>query len=105
MSYVTNALVACSVLEDDEDRMREVNEALSEASRGQQFKDISRTEVYGGSKHMEIPLWGAAFNYVGVREIMKAVSAAAWKEPQFVQVFICDQEDDIFTVRTLGETT
>lgn len=103
MSYVTNALVSFSIMEDADERMAEVNERLADAARGQQFGDIWRSDIYGGHKFMEVPLYGAAFNYVEVRSMMDALQAARWKEPEHVRLFICDQDDDTFSMLKLGE--
>lgn len=99
MSYVTNVLLSFSVMEDADGRVAEVNDHLAEHSRGQKLGDIWQSDppVYGGHKCMERPLYGAAFNYVEVKRFIEAVRSASWKEPEYVQVFICDQEDDVFT--------
>lgn len=104
MSYVTNVLLSFSILEDEDARMAEVNGWLSQNdSRGQQLGDISGAEdpKYGGSKFMEVPLWGAAFNYVDLDGLRGAVRAAKWKEPEHVRLFVCDQDDDTFRMETL----
>jgi len=104
VSWVTNVLLSFDIMENEETRMNEVNAALLciDPTRGQQLGDISGSEVYGGAKHMEIPLWGAAFNKLLVSDFMDAVRAAAWEYPENVRVFICDQDDDTFEIAGLN---
>lgn len=97
MSYVTNVLLSFSIMEDAEARVAEVNENLAEHSQGQKLGDIWQSDVYGGSKYMEVPLYGAAFNYVEAARFIEAVRSASWKEPEHVRVYVCDQDDDAFT--------
>ena len=104
MSRVTNAILTSSVGEDFAARLIEVGAAISEwsgAAEGQNFVSVEDPSLphgwYGGYKFLECDIAIAAFNYVGPQVIMDAVSAAKWRDPGLVRVFILDQEDDCFS--------
>ena len=79
------------------DRMGEVNQYLHEHDtlRRQQFSDTDSIDDkwYGGSKFLEAPLWGAAFNHVDHDIIMDAIRSANWKYPGDVILMWNGQED------------
>ena len=104
MSYVSNALVSFSGMENDRIRMSEVNAKLSTLDeRRQKFLCGDEGDWYGGNKAMESPLWGAAFNYVSLEWVAKALLAPEWELPSSVQLFWEDQEDDVWTLYTLSD--
>jgi hypothetical protein len=108
MSWVSNAVVFIPCGEKDKDRLDEVNAALvGQGKYNQEFiasTDLSvGTEWYGGHKCMEMDMWAAAFNYIGLERVLEALEAADWKYPQGVVLMWADQEDTFWSVHKLGE--
>lgn len=107
MSVVTNAMLFFGCGEVEPLRMAEVNTGIAyrDPDRKQQFEDGHRMEWYGGTKCMEAPFWGAAFNYVGLRDIVESVFGpnVQWAAREKVLLLVCDQEDmdwNIYNHRT-----
>ena len=99
MSDVTNVMVSHSVLEEPA-----THEALAtpiSGGYGQSLRNIAdgaAGDAWGGHKAPEVEVWAAAFNHVGVSEILAHVEGVPWEEPHAVQVFINVQDDVKFTV-------
>lgn len=94
MSYVTNVLLSFDILENEDERMAEVQEYAEAWSNGQRFGDIWNSEAYGGNKAMEVPLYAAAFNYIQLTEFVGDLGRVNWKTPKNVRLFVCDQHED-----------
>lgn len=94
MSYVTNILLSFDILENEDERMAEVQEYAAARSNGQKFGDIWNSDVYGGNKSMEVPLYGAAFNYIDLDGFAEDLGCVNWRAPANVRLFVCDQHDD-----------
>lgn len=94
MSYVTNVILCYSFLEDEEARLADVNAYFGE--RPIRFKELTD---YAGSKNLERVVLVGAFNYLGVEPFVEHVRNVKWEEPQRVQLFICDQNEELFTER------
>ena len=54
--------------------------------------------ISGGHKHLETPVYVAAFNDFRLEEFSAMLRKLPWKEPEHVQVFVQDQDADTFTV-------
>lgn len=114
MSHVTNVILVFSVLEaydegeDGEDRYH-VMTAINEWLRTQGHFPFGRHADHssGGDKHLEVPIYVAAFNYFRLDDFLEMLKELPWKEPRLVQVFVMDQDDDRFSVfelyRAVGE--
>jgi len=105
MSYVTNVLISCSILEEEMSEPErlggysniiEINRWLEESGHGE-FRYLSRHA--GGKKVMEAEVWGAAFNYIRLEELIDFIRSLNWLHPRQVQLFIQDEDEDIFTER------
>lgn len=101
MSRVTNCIFSFCVNEKEIEMMKEINIYLKKRF-DQMFisaDDINLTSGwYGGSRFLETPLWVAAFNYFCEDEFMEFIKTLPWREPEFVQLIMQDQEEDKFTV-------
>lgn len=98
MSVVSNVILSFSIMEEADDRIKEVNDALPEGQRFLMPDATDQAKFVGGSKFLERPTFLAAFNHVSERQLMDAVEAAAWREPELVQVFRCGQEEDLYAM-------
>lgn len=105
MSHVTNVMVAVGVDNwgsgDIPPGIVEMNKTLAKEASGQILLCID--ESVGGLKNLEIPVFAAAFNYVPIDVIINAAVDVPWNNPQQVQLMICDQDDYLFTVKTVEE--
>jgi hypothetical protein len=101
MSVVTNIILTCSLGErtsDDEVAPPPIA-ALSAWLEAEGYGAINNLgERAGGYKHMECYVFGGAANYLPLDAFLSQVWAQAWHEPQYVQVFIQRQEDNLFTL-------
>ena len=108
MSVVTNVILTFAILED-EDRenhytiVDKINEWM-EKEYGQTFNgnlwEVGN-EAVGGAKNIETPLYIAAFNYLDTEGFVEHLKGLPWLEPENVQMFIQEQDDERFTVYTL----
>lgn len=96
MSCVQNVILAFSILEDRRAMVGEVNRIL--AALGQ-VGAFNLEQDYGGSKALERPTYLGAFNYLEVSAFVERPRALPWKEPSEVQVYVCDQHEDIYAER------
>ena len=111
MSLVTNVILTyspgeCYGSEEGHPRLDEIAAYLrshSAASRVAPRPFVPVDEHSGGYKHMENGVALGAFNFTSRRTILDAVAAAVWEYPDFVQVFIKEQHDDMFLEYTLKE--
>lgn len=107
MSYVTNVMLHYGL--EDMHRLGEINAATAPLNNGQEFRDIcgaidqEEGTRWGGNKFPEVELVAAAFNYWDQDATMTALAAITWKRPDLVQLFICDQEDDAFSLYTITD--
>ena len=71
--------------------------------RDQQFNDVDACA--GGGKHLETHVLVAAFNHVYTAEVIEDLKELSWLNWRgenmwkYVQLFVCEQDDDIFTER------
>lgn len=79
-----------------------VNKFLQEADGGGYGKFIEVSGYSGGTKHMECRIYLAAFNHTDTETILKAVDQAPWRDKEMVQVFVKEQEEELFRLRYNG---
>jgi len=101
MSLVTNVVLSFSIGEEQKNEdtfilVGAINDWLV-SQHGQRF-GVDADRVAGGSKHLETPLYIAAFNYLFIEDFLRFVFSLPWEEPENVQVFIQGQDEDRFTV-------
>lgn len=91
MSVVSNVVFSFHI--SDDHIMEKINSWLQENDYGV-FSNVDI--VSGGRKHLETPLFAAAFNYFNLENFCNFVRSLKWKHPNCVQIFIQEQEDDKF---------
>ena len=96
MSRVTNVILTAHVaLQDGSDpEIDSVNTFLRETDGGE-FVDV--TGHAGGTKHMECRVYLSAVNHGNIETILKAVDQTPWRDKEMVQVFVKEQEEDVFS--------
>jgi hypothetical protein len=106
MSRVTNAIITAHVGPhgDSDSEIDSVNKFLRESEGGGsgEFVDVSRHA--GGTKHMECRVYVSAFNHADTNVIVRAVDQAPWQHREMVQLFIKEQEQDVFQLRYNGSS-
>lgn len=104
MSVVTNAILTARVgLPDGSDpEIDSVNKFLQEAYGGGYGKFIEVSSYAGGTKYMECRVYLSAFNHADTETILKAVDQAPWRDKEMVQVFVKEQEEELFRLRYNG---
>jgi hypothetical protein len=101
MSRVTNAILTANVGRKPDDELASVNQFLRENKIGVgEFRDV--TDRAGGHKHVERRVYVGAFNHAETKQIVRAVEQAPWREREAVQLFLKEQEEELFTVRYKG---
>ena len=72
---------------DEEESVHELN------------KSLKRVDQHaGGDKNMEVDVYMGAFNWLSTSELLEKFNSIEWKWPGHVQLMICEQDDDSFTV-------
>ncbi len=101
MSRVTNAILAAHVSRHPDGEIESVNEFLrANEVGGGEFKDA--TEFAGGYKHLECRVYLSAFNNADTNHIVEAVRQGVWRDRDMIQLFIKEQEEELFTLRYCG---
>lgn len=102
MSHVTNALLAFSIMENQQELQPLIYEATTrmfEDDGRQQWKELSHNyDAYGGSKALETPLYVAAFNYYNRPKLLEELAKIPWEFPKEVQLIVKEQEADYFHI-------
>ena len=104
MSVVTNVILTAHVGPQDgsDPEIDTVNNFLQEANGGGYGKFIEVSNHAGGTKYMECRVYLSAFNHADTETILKAVDQAPWRDKEMVQVFVKEQEEDLFRLRYSG---
>jgi len=104
MSRVTNVILTAHVgLQDGSDpEIDSVNKFLREAEDGGYGEFVDVSGQAGGTKHMECRVYLSAFNHADTETILKAIDQAPWRDKDMVQVFVKEQEEDLFRLRYSG---
>lgn len=106
MSRVTNAIITAHVRPQDrsDPEIDSVNRFLrkTEGGGGGEFREV--TQHAGGTKHMECRVYLSAFNHADTEAIVCAVDQAPWRDKEMVQVFVKEQEQELFLLRYSGRT-
>jgi len=104
MSVVTNVILTAHVGPQggSDSEIHSVNKFLKEA-RGGGFGTFTEVSDHaGGPKRMECRVYLSAFNHADTETILNAVDQAPWRDKRMVQVFIKEQEDELFRLRYSG---
>lgn len=101
MSRVRNAILTAHVGPDgDSDpEIDSVNRLLreTEGGGGGEFIEVSRHA--GGYKHMECRVYLSSFNHGDTAVLLQAVDQAPWRDKEMVQMFVKEQEEELFSLR------
>ena len=102
MSVVTNAILAFSIMEDEDKKYKEVN-AYFEDSKG--FVSCDDKDLpsgwYGGNKMLETNVAIGSFNHFSIENFMNHLAKIHWKEPENVQLIAQEQEENKFKIISL----
>ena len=107
MSRVTNVILHHSTLEPEEYEDGPVvpvvtlNRALAAEDYKTAFERVDQHA--GGYKVFETCIYLAAFNHAATYELLRLIRAQAWSHPDWVQVFVMEEDDDGFTVHSAGK--
>jgi hypothetical protein len=104
MSRVTNVILTAHVgLQDGSDpEIASVNKFLREAEDGGYAEFVEVSEHAGGTKYMECRVYLSAFNHANTETILRAIDQAPWRDKEMVQVFVKEQEEELFRLRYSG---
>ena len=64
--------------------------------------DAYVNHVYPGSKYLECDIYPAAFNYFCLNELLTAIEAVRWRYPEYVQVFVQEEDANIMVEEYRG---
>ena len=109
MSHVTNVILTFYCRDDNGDDFDPPGKAAVKAwcldlelSGGMGWPK-SIDVVSGGSKHIECGAYVWGVNYFKQAEFLEVVRKAPWYNPEYVQVFLQDQHQFVFTMMTLDK--
>ena len=108
MSWVTNLMLHISVAEEAEERLEEVNhffEEMPHAVTGEVEEEPPLVSVEslweGKGRDFETNVYIGAYNYFPLEKFLAHLRNIAWEEPQYIQLFVQDQEDMEFQVHKI----
>jgi hypothetical protein len=107
MSVVTNVMVSFTNLENEDPET--VPRLLAWFADKGELRSITHgwadppPHGWGGNKHPECELWAGAYNHLDLDGMLQHVASIAWAYPQFVQVFVKEQEAATFAVYMFRE--
>lgn len=111
MSWVTNIILHISAAEEADERISEVNrffERMPHAVTGEEEPAeplASVAPVWEGKGHsLEAYLYVGAYNYFPLDRFMQHLRGIEWEEPDYIQVFVQDQEEMEFRGFKLADT-
>jgi hypothetical protein len=103
MSRVTNAILTAHIGQRVSDpEIDSVNKFLRETEGSGNGQFVEVTQHAGGTKQMECRVYLSAFSHADSEVILRAVDQAPWRDKDMVQVFIKEQEQDVFLLRFNG---
>ena len=103
MSHVTNLILTCSVLEeDDEDRCPPVDEINRLICKHLGYDGVLDCfcpvhQAAGGDKAMETLVFLAAIGRDWLDDIAEYIAEVDWKSRDAVQLFVCRQDEDRYS--------
>ena len=104
MSRVTNVILTAHVglLDGSDPEIDSVNKSLRDANGSGYGEFVEVSEQAGGTKHMECRVYLSAFNHADTDTILQAIDRAPWRDKDVVQVFVKEQEEELFRLRYSG---
>lgn len=107
MSRVTNAIITAHVGSqgDSDSEIDSVNEFLRKTEGGGSGEFVEVSQHAGGAKYMECRVYVSAFNQADTDVIVRAVGQAPWRDKEIVQLFIKEQEHNLFQLRYCGSVS
>lgn len=103
MSVVTNIILNIGISENEEERMKEVNNYFD---NGVSFVSVDDEKLprgwYGGSKMLECNIYIGAFNHLYFDDFMKHLQSVKWEYPKQLQIIVKGDDDNIFHIETLS---
>jgi hypothetical protein len=108
MSCVTDVIVVCGLTEESEESrldspvptLERLSDWLEENEKGRLVRLDSSA---GGRKAMQCVVALGAFNYLDIPDFLAHAWSLKWEDDEAVQIFIKDEEDDLFTAYRHGE--
>lgn len=109
MSNVTNLIISFSIVEDEKNRMREVN-AFQNNGHGFKINSAdfqpeanwigqkSKKRWYGGSNMLETPLYVGAYEDLDIEGLVHHMKMIEWEELENVQLIMKEQDSDKFKI-------
>ena len=96
---MTNLILTCSL--DEDAAIADLNEEISNF-RASPLTDTRQAAT--GIKALEAGIYIAACNYLNLPDLIDAIQRASWADPESVQLFYQEQEDERFTEAQLNLT-
>lgn len=101
MSVVTDVLLCFHCIESD--RATETIDAwLQEKYYGVKLARLD--EHATGTKYMQARVYGTSINFLDVQGFIDVVRATKWVWPEYVQLFMKEEDDTTFTDRFVPKT-
>ena len=89
-------------LEGSDPEIDSVNSFLQEKEGGGFGQFVEVSDKAGGAKQMECRVYLSAFNHADTEVILRAIDQAPWRDREMVQVFVKEQEEEVFRLRYGG---
>ena len=96
MSHVHNFILTFNIMENCSGRV----ESINRITPTQPFQEV---DYRSGYKCLEVPIYVAAINYTDWHKLVDAIVSQPWQNPEDVRLWVCRQDDEIFTQYSLEE--
>lgn len=97
MSCVTNVILTFSVLEDDEERIKDVNKFFENGTTIVSCDDNKLERGwYGGTKMLETNVCIGAYNYLPLESFKNHIKKIKWDYSEDVQLIVQEQDESRF---------
>ena len=104
MSRVTNFILSFSVLENEKEKIEEI-ETFKNNGRGFKLTSADYEKAsnpnhrwYAGSKMLETSLFIGAYNHLDLNGLINHLKIIDWEEPEIVQIIVKEEEDEKFKI-------
>ena len=102
MSRVTNVILTAMFACKTAPTLIEYRQQFLHETDSGYGKFVEVTEHAGGIRYVECRVYLSAFNHADTDTILRTIDQAPWRDKEIVQVFVKEQEEEVFRLRYTG---
>ena len=106
MSYVADVILTTFLEGEGIDEPCKGVVELNEWLDSENYGILQRVDQYtGGRKAQQADIYLGAFNYLDIGAFVEKIKSIKWVDPEYVQLFLKDEDDDLFNIIIKGDDT